>query len=431
MKRLRISLAAMASFALVLTAGAASGAPGVTDTENEANEPTAAVVDWHGEDSDLAPHSSDRIFSASGWGSSVTGLDGVVNVGRTAPSMLGCTQRTNFRGENSIASVNIPGVAEIGAVSTFTRTGNAAGVETSIGGAQIAGASVLGGAIEVGAITSDARAHRHPAGNYTGSVTTTVASLSVLGQEIEITGGPQTIQVDGLATVILNSTRVRAQTTGVTSAGTAVTIRVLETGAEVRLGEVRAAIDGSGIDSFFTGQTYGSRLSLGGVVQSGPTALLNVPCLGTTGVPVTAQLAGIDLGVVGSISGIESTVSTSHSPRYEIQSSNTIAGVSLLAGLASIDGISSSVEVWRNPDGSLGYETDAEIASITVAGLPISVPIEPGSVVGLPGVGTLTFHKIEEINGGNGVAVTAATLELLGGQVLELGRSAGVILPLS
>lgn len=384
MKRTRLFLASLGAAALMFTGAAAQSAP---------------VVDWQ-PNSERGAHVSERVFSASGWGSSVTGLSGVANLGRTAPSMLGCTQRTNFRGSNTVASVNIPGVAQLGAVDTFTRTGNANGVETSIGGSQIAGASVLNGTIEFGAITSQARAHRQTNGSYTGSVTTEIASLTVLGNEVEITGGPQTVQVPGVATIVLNSSRVRSTSTGVSSAGTAATIRILETGAEVRLGEVRAGIDGTGISSFFTGQTYGSRLTVGGTVTSGPTALLNMPCLGSAGAPIQAQISGVNLGTVGSVGAVTSTVSAEQTPRYQANASNQVAGASLLGGLASLNGISSEVEVWRNADGTLGYETDAGITSITVAGLNISVPTVPGGTVSLPGVGTLTFHDIQQINSG-------------------------------
>lgn len=413
MSKLRLLLAAMAALTLMLVGGVQ-------------HQPATAFTD---DSRRPVPNDNVRIFSASAWGSQVIGLSGIVNLGPTVTSGISCTQRTDLNNTNTIGGVTIPGVATLGAINTFAKTEKAGGREASIGGSELAGASLLGGAIEVGAISAEAEAVRNPTGSFGGNATTEVASLKVLGESIRVTGGPQTIDVPGLARIHLGTTQVNTTATGVEVVAAAVRINVLETGAVIRLGDARAGIDGSGIEGLFRGDSFGSRLLVGGTVQSGPTAAVSVPCLGTAGAPRTSQVAGVNLGAVGDVGAITTSVTTWRSPRYEIESSSEIAGVSLLAGLASLNGISSSVNVWRNADGSLGYETDAEIASITVAGLDIQVPTVPGATVGLPSVGTLTFHDVETINAGNGVAVTAVKLELLGGQVLELGRSAGAILP--
>lgn len=413
MSKLRLLLAAVAALTLILVGGVQ-------------HQPATAFT---GDSQRPQPNNNARIYAASAWGSQVTGLSGIVNLGRTAHTALDCTQRLDLNRTNSIASVGIPGLADVGAINSWSTTDLTNGVESSTGRSEIAGASLLGGAVEIGAISAEAKASRSASGQYSGTTSTQVASITVLGQDVEITGGPQTINVPGLATIILDTKQVEATANGVDSVAAAVRVRVLETGATIRLGDARASINGSGVQGLFRGQSYGSRLTLGDSVQSGPTAALTAPCLGTGGQPVTAQVAGVNLGAVGSVGAVQSTVNTSTSPRYEMEASNEIASASLLAGLASLNGISSSVQVWRNADGSLGYETEAGVASISVAGINIDVPTTPGGTVGLPGVGTLTFHDVEIINSGNGVAVTAVKIQLLGGQVLELGRSAGVILP--
>lgn len=365
-------------------------------------------------------------FSASAWGSTVTGLSGIVNSGRTASSNVACVARTTWRHTNSLGSVDIPGIAEIGAITSNTRTGNANGVETALGQSQIAGASLLGGAIEVGAIQTIARAHRQ-SDTYWGSAQFSIASLTVLGEEIELGTGRQVIDVPGLAQIIVRSQSVRVSDGFVSSAGTAVFVRVLETGAEIRLGEARATVDGQPATSYFEGGAHGTSVRVGGVVQSGPTAVINFPCIGTGGEARTNQVASASLGAVGSAHGITSQVSTEQVPAPRAMASNEISSVTLLGGLAELSGITTSVEVWRNEDGSLGYEPHVEIGSIIVGGISIDVPTVPGAEVTLPLVGSLHFMNVQEIRNGHGVEVVGVRLNLLGGEVVELGRAAAVL----
>lgn len=105
---------------------------------------------------------------------------------------------------NSLAGVNLTGVAVLKAVSsstTSTVSGSTADVVTRSGTAAL---DLLGGLVTADAI--DVRAHGHKeAGAYKGDMSMTTLNLKILGQTIPVNVSPNTtIEVPGIAKIVLN-----------------------------------------------------------------------------------------------------------------------------------------------------------------------------------------------------------------------------------
>lgn len=369
-------------------------------------------------------------FGASAWGSTVKVAGPLLNSGKTAFVALGCTQKDNISKENPTASVEIPGVANLGAVvSTVTTKRSQRGeVYTSTGNSSIASASVFAGGIEFGAIETTATTANGPDG-YSADVDFNIASLSIGGVEIDLTGDEQVIDVPGIAEIVIADEKTKTLANKATASGTAVKITLVGPGgAVIKLGEARASIDGRIVNGFFTGGAYGTKVTVLDTVESGKTANQPLPCVGTRGNDRTNEVATVDLDGVGVVSGIVSTVNGDQTPRPDATAHNEIADVELLGGLATLEAITTDVHVWEKPNGEIEYTADASIGSIRVGLLVIPLPTLPGQVVILPGIGELTFMEVTELRGGRGVEVIGARLSLDNGDTdVVLSRSAATI----
>lgn len=368
-------------------------------------------------------------FGASAWGSTVKVAGPLLNSGKTAYVALGCTHKDNISKENPTASVEIPGVADLGAVvSTVTTKRSQQGeVYTSTGHSSIANASVFAGEIEFGAIETTATTANGPDG-YSADVDFNIASLSIGGVEVELTGDEQVIDVPGIAEIIIGGEKTKVLNRQATASGTAVKITLVGPGgAVIKLGEARASIDGRIVNGFFTGGAYGTTVTVLDTVESGKTANQPLPCVGTQGKDRTNEVATVDLGGVGEASGIISTVNGDQTPRPDATVHNEIADVELLGELATLEAITTDVHVWEKPNGEIEYTADASIGSIRVGLVVIPLPTLPGQVVILPGVGELTFMEVTELKGGRGVEVIGARVTLLDGTEVVLSRSAATI----
>lgn len=368
-------------------------------------------------------------FGASAWGSTVKVAGPLLNSGKTAFISLGCTQKDNIFRENPTASVEIPGVADLGAVVSTASTDRTSGpTYTSTGRSTIASASVLAGEIEFGAIETIATTSKGPNG-YSADVEFDIASLSIGGAEVELTGNEQVIDVPGVAEIVLNGEKTNVLNRKATARGTAVKITLVGPGgAVIKLGEARASLDGRIVNGFFSGGAYGTTVSVLGTVESGKTANQPLACLGTKGKDKTNEVATLDLDEVGQVNGIVSTVNGDQTPRPDATAHNEIASVELLGGLGTLEAITTDVHVWEKANGEIRYTADASIGAIRVGFLVIPLPTLPGQVVSLPGIGDLTFMEVTELRGGRGVEVIGARLSLDNGDTdVVLSRSAATI----
>ncbi len=369
-------------------------------------------------------------FGASAWGSTVKVAGPLLNSGKTAFISLGCTQKDNIFRENPTASVEIPDLADLGAVvnTVSTKRSQQGQVYTSTGHSSIANASVFAGGIEFGAIETIATTSKGPNG-YSADVEFDIASLSIGGAEVELTGNEQVIDVPGIAEIVLNGEKTNVLNRKATASGTAVKITLLGPGgAVIKLGEARASLDGRIVNGFFSGGAYGTTVSVLGTVESGKTANQPLACLGTKGKDKTNEVATLDLDEVGQVNGIVSTVNGDQTPRPDATAHNEIASVELLGGLGTLEAITTDVHVWEKANGEIAYTADASIGAIRVGFLVIPLPTLPGQVVSLPGIGDLTFMEVTELKGGRGVEVIGARLSLDNGDTdVVLSRSAATI----
>lgn len=166
------------------------------------------------------------------------GVGKTANVG-TPPGGTNNEVRTN-----TTATVNVPGVITIGAVTSTTKGLSTAGFGEVTNTSEIAGLNVLGGLITADAIKVKAHSVRDADG-FRPDESLTFVNLVIAGQAIPITVSPNTkIEIPGVATVIINE-RIR---TANANRIRAVYVKLLEpnggleTGSEIELGVAQTSI---------------------------------------------------------------------------------------------------------------------------------------------------------------------------------------------
>lgn len=366
-------------------------------------------------------------FGASAWGSTVKVADPVFNSGKSAYVGLGCTAKDNIFKRNNTLGVDIPGLADIGAVTSevSTERSQMGEVYTSTGRSTVESASLLEGEVELGAIETTATTSNGPDG-YSADVEFSIASLTVAGVDIELTGEEQFLAFPGLEITIAKE-KTNTLPRQAKAKGTAVKIKVLDSGAVIKIGEARASIDGRNVNAFFSGGAYGTTVEIAGTITSGKTANRPMPCQGTGGEDLTNTVASADLGGLGTADAILSTVNAAQGPLPQAHARNEISEVNLTGGLVRIEGITASVSAAEDADGNVTFDTSGtEVTAITVAGISIEVP-PPGGEVLLPGVGTLSFFEQTSLRGGRGLEVIAVRITLFDGTEIVLSRAAVVI----
>ncbi len=396
---------------LVVT-GAALLLAGLTTVPAAGASPSATAV------APNAAAGTEFAFSHGAFATAVTG-NAAVRSGPTAKTSL-CTANAGVRRANDVAGVDVPAVLQVEGAETRTRTFQRKRTEIE-SSATIAEVSLLGGQIHAEGLTSTVRSW-HNAKGYHSAIESSIAGLTVLGEQVQIDpAGNQTIELAGVGTLTINDRRTveRARF----AAGTTNVLKLkLADGTLVRVGHVGNRIDGGATAGTFFGEGWGSKVTVGGTVKSGRTAVQPFPCVGTRNKVRENTTAGAGVPNLVGIDGVRSWVQAAQGPTPRANANSRIASVSLLGGLATIEGVEAHVQIRATPDGDIQKTyTGTKIANIVVAGVEIDVPTRPGQQIGLPGVGTLTFQRVSET--ARAGTVTAVTIELLDGAVIELGHA--------
>ncbi|QWC84691.1 hypothetical protein KLP28_14135 [Nocardioidaceae bacterium] len=362
--------------------------------------------------------------AAAAMGSRISG-NAVVGSGRSAASYL-CTTQFPNRSANDVVGTrgNTEDVLELGAVTTNNRSNRINGNRAVTSRAAAADIELGGGAVVIEGLTSFSRVIDTPRGFQLRSKVD-IAALEIAGQRIPINlgSGKQTLPVPGLGTLTFNDVRrVNRKNKGLVR--TSALVADFADGTKVQLVRSKARFDRQP-DGVFRGGAWGSEIDVAGILGSGKTALVPMPCAGTNGQlntndTVEAGLPGVlDAGVQ------ESAVRTRtyRNGNGEGTAFNRVAEVSLGGGALEIAALESFALVVRAPGGKVVRKRSfSTIGSITAGGQTFEAP-DPGQSLEIPGVATLTAGLVQEQR--RGVKVVALQVELLDGQgaTVDLGVS--------
>ncbi|AKU16971.1 hypothetical protein VV02_15735 [Luteipulveratus mongoliensis] len=359
--------------------------------------------------------------------------------GPTSYSGVSCTSLAGLTRKNSVASLNLPGVLTGGAVSTTSKSISDARGRTAEATSTVGAINLLKGAVTAKALSTKASSTVSLAGAASGTNSMTLVGLTIGGRTVGADVSPNTtlaLNVGGkpLAKVVINEQGkttvnglVRAYTRALHVTVNAKNTLGLPIGAEIVVGQSSAALNAVPA-GFATGNGYALKATLlNGTVKSGPHAYMSVPCAGGAAHNSTA-----DGSVPGLVSAGVTTVDTKSTtvPSTKTDVNSTIASASVLGGLVKATGIKAETSASRLAPMSPVVTTDtSKFLSVKVAGLPaITGAVAPNTKVRVPGLGSVTFHKVEKTATGIRVTMVYIVLEKLLGNlptnsVVELGVS--------
>jgi hypothetical protein len=338
------------------------------------------------------------IFSASAFGTRAF-VGNTVLSGRTALVILSpCSTQVGANRTNSTAGVTVPGILASGTVTSTASTSAGASAASN----DVQNVSVLGGLItatEIKAVSSTSDTNGVLQSSATGS---TFTSLVVAGESINDTPAPNTkIDLAGFGYVVLNEQssksgdfyssltvnmiHVYINQTNVLNIANGTQVIVADAHSGLQLAE-NTALDGD---------AYGTRVNVAGRVKSDPTALENMPCLGTDDKLEENTTAGVTIpGVLssGTVTDTAQGAVTTTSTTGETTSS--VQGLNVLSSLVTADVVEAVAQATSNGSPQFSH-TGSKFANLKVAGhSAINDNVAPNTHVHIAGLGTLWLYRV-------------------------------------
>jgi hypothetical protein len=157
-------------------------------------------------------------------------------------------------------------------------------------------------------------------------------------------------------------------------------------------GMASAAARGS--EFCYTATAYGTRVTIGNALKSGPSALAALGCTSRTGRGRTNTIASLNAPPLLTAGAIDtSAASTSATGSTSSVASSQTAGINLLAGLVTAEAVTS---VSTTTDSASGFQVSAagtSFVGLSIAGQVQSATPPANTTVPLPGVGYVVLNQ--------------------------------------
>jgi hypothetical protein len=373
-----------------------------------------------------------RAYGASTYGTSAK-FGNILTLGRTANQPM-CTTRPGTIRENKTAGADLKQLGKVGAQTTRVESKQSGSTQTTIATSTTAGVNLLSGLITASAIEAKATVTKTASG-YTRIGSTRLVGLKVAGVTINANPAANTkIALPlGVGTLIINE-QGKTSDFGNYTQGTNGLRLLLNQGALPGLPTGQLVVSYA-LASLHEptharpyGNAYATQVKVGDLLSSGPSALVDLPCGGTSSATRTNNIAGLDLP--GDLLDVGAATTTAKSVDGASATSAittaTIAGVNLLDGLITADAITSRAHTTRRGSTITRSSEGSSLANLEINGKPV-LNIKANTKIVLPG-GVGNVYLRSSVWDDNGFKVTALRIELLqdvdgfdAGTVIEVG----------
>ena len=327
-----------------------------------------------------------------------------------------CTTTTGYKAGANAAGVTLPGIGTIGAVTTQVRSSKSGSTKTSTTVSETAGLNVLGGLVSASAIKTVATASKTKSG-YKTTGKTTLTGLSIAGIPVSVTPAKNsTVTIPLIATVTLNeqSPSSKYGNRGISVVGLRIKLFPgnplgLPTGS-IAVGISKASIH-SAVNRRPYGSAYGTQISVGGLLKSGPTAAVYLPCGGSSNSTLTNSVATADLTDLIDAGVVKTTAKSTDSKAKTVATTSAkVAGIDLLDGLITVDAITSKATATRKGKKLTVSSDGTKLVGLKVNGQSYSASVKANTKIDILGVGTLYLRRV--VKSGSGVSVYGVYLKL-------------------
>jgi hypothetical protein len=276
--------------------------------------------------------------------------------------------------------------------------------------------NLLSGAVTADAASSSSTASVNALKQYTGTNSSSLTNLRIAGRAVPVSVPANTtysLSASGRtwATVVVNGQSKHWVGSTWQVSTTALSVRVTASNPlGLPIGTVVLVAPSSTsllppAAGYVGGYGYSTYVSLaGGAVKSGPLALAYPPCRGGS---ASANLANANVtGVVSTGTTTTSATSSVSATARSVAVRNTTSAPLLAGGVISAQTVVADTAASKAVDATTASMTDrSAFTGLQVRGFPgINDSVKPNTVVDVPGLGRVTFHKT--VRDGNHLSVT-------------------------
>jgi len=295
-----------------------------------------------------------------------------------------------------------PGTTRTGSVNTSVSAIKNSSITKTLSSALTNGVNMLKGRITASRAKAVSATFKDANGIHTSSAGSTLSDLVVDGDRFEVSPGPNTtVTLPKLGYAVFNEQF--SNTSGTLPSMVVNMIHVyvteqnpmgLQVGTQMIVSRGYSALKPN-IAGILGGSAFGSRLFDGSRAQSGPSAVVYMPCLGTNGVEV--QNPALDVGQpsvfdVGTMADTAKGTVNSLSANGELVAADQ--AVNLLYGLITAGLFRADAHASRK-GGVLSFsDAGSRFENLVVAGQSIASTVAPNTQIPLPGIGTLWLHRV-------------------------------------
>ncbi len=359
------NLPALTAFALVGAAAAVASAP-------------ATAAQYSAGHVEITP--TPFALSASGYASRVVGGGVPAGSDRSAFQVIGCTNRAGLHKSNAEAEVDL-GELQLSGLRTDVWTTKENNTVSSWGRNRIAKVVLAdnpAGRLILEGVRSTSRTWHNSTG-FHASTDTDVASIvfdpagSVLPNvnfPAPTPGNPVT--VEGVAVIAVGDAKRSAGAESAQAMADALRIRIIPTGTVAYLAHSRAQISSGLAQGIYSGSAYATRANvIDGLVTSGPTPLVVMPCTGTK--LVEKSIAHANLGVGGARGLNASQFGGSRNGNPTAFERGEVARANLLGGRLVVKGVVGKANVTLVGDTARKNVDGTKLASVFFNGREIDL----------------------------------------------------------
>ncbi len=371
-------------------------------------------------------------FGTSGYATRLVGGQLPAGSDKTAFQVIGCTNQAGLSKTNTEVGVQ-PGGFSLKAASTHVWTTHQ-GTHASAWATNRIVSVALGrntlGVLRVNGIVT--KTHAYWDGRYRARASVTVASVTLAGVSLGVPTPSKPIVVTGVATIsVATGTRT---VTGHSAAiqTTALKVHLDATNSTLYIGHARSTIFRGSPVGLFGGSAYSTKASVAqGVITSGATPLLVMPCQGTYGITRYRSVAHAVIKSGVNARGLETSerayVKGTHAAMF---TDGKIARLSLGGGRLVIKAVEARARAFYTRGGKVHTDLKGTtLGIIRVNGQRVSFP--PSNVIRVPGVATVQPRVVKRTR--DSISVTCLRVTLLDGSlaVINLGHARARIHPTS
>jgi hypothetical protein len=354
-------------------------------------------------------------YGGSAGGTKITAVGTTISSSATAQSTLFGFQPG--ASSNKIASVNVSGLANVGAINTdVTASALDDGFKIS-SHSRTANVSLLNGAITVQAVDTTSTASASHGTTTAGDTNTQLLGLVIGGKSYPVDVPKNTgVTIPGVATVLLNYSATSIEGRSVITYGGGLIVTLLApqgsiaAGAEIVLNPTFADVQPATPDNpnapSLGGMGYGAYAyaHVGDAVQAETGRIGNVamPLAGTLGKTLNNHVANVNINSLLSASTVDTDVTGVTTASYARSTvTNKIAGLSLFnqllfGGLISATAIGTTADVEMVGD-QFKTTGSLQFVNLRIAGQQIPIDVAPNTKMHVANLGTVTINEQQQV----------------------------------